>query len=354
MSDLFRRVLVVRYGRIGDMLVVTPALRAIKRAHPDARIDVLTSRDGLAVLAENPCVDAVHRLEWRRVPRLLNPPRAAVLRRLRAKGFDTIFLFEGGEHHRALVRDLHVPRVFTFVRPGQEADAFHARRQRHHELFNFFAVLALASVQPDGENYDFTVGEPARLEAARLLAGAGLDPLSKIAGLHAGHFRRKRITRQPHPKTWPIERWIETAKGLLDTGHSAVLLTGSRSERTLNQRIARALPPGRAVDLAGQTNLRTLAAVIERCRIFIAPDTGPAHLAAAVNTPLVALFGPKPPDIMGPRGDEARIARLFPLPSTASDKQQRRHHPRLWATTPSDVLAAVNRVLDAPASTGVT
>jgi lipopolysaccharide heptosyltransferase II len=352
MIDPPRRVLVVRYGRIGDMLVVTPAIRAIARAHPGVRIDVLTSRDGMAVLADNPHVGNVHGFEWRRVPAPINPPRAALVRRLRATGYDTVFLLEGGEHHRALVRDLNAPRVYTFARDGEDSDRFHARRHKHHELFNFFAVLALAEIPPDEESYDFTVGDAARHEAGRLLERAGLDPGAPVAGLHAGHFRRRRFTRQPHAKTWPIERWIETAMGLLEAGFGTIVLTGAASEQKLNQRIAGALPPGRGIDLAGRTDLRTLAAIIERCRVFLAPDTGPAHLAAAVNTPLVALFGPKAPDIMGPRGDESRIARLFPAPSTASFEQRRGHHPRLWAITPVDVLEAVHRIAAVPAPTG--
>src|SRR5690606_27933029 len=91
----FRRVLVVRFGRIGDILVVTPALRAIARAHPAAAIDVLTTDAGVVTLAGNPHVRHTFVLRARRLPSLLNPERARLVKSLRAHAYDAVFLLEG-------------------------------------------------------------------------------------------------------------------------------------------------------------------------------------------------------------------------------------------------------------------
>ncbi|MGH7504989.1 MAG: glycosyltransferase family 9 protein, partial [Longimicrobiales bacterium] len=140
-----------------------------------------------------------------------------------------------------------------------------------------------------------------------------------------------------------------------------VVLTGSAAERELNRTIVERLgreaadpfrrsplsgSSPRIIDLAGRTDLRTLAAVIERCTVFVASDTGPAHLAAAVGTPLVALFGPKPSHVMGPLGHDARIARLHPPPSTVPDTERGHHHARMWAIEVDHVMAAVERVME--------
>jgi ADP-heptose:LPS heptosyltransferase len=96
------------------------------------------------------------------------------------------------------------------------------------------------------------------------------------------------------------------------------------------------------VDFSGRTELETLAALMERCALFVTPDTGPGHLAAAMGTPLVSLFGPKSPEIMGPIGDPAKTRWIYREPSQASETEREGHHPRMWAITVSDVLAAVD------------
>jgi ADP-heptose:LPS heptosyltransferase len=338
-----RRVLVIRFGRVGDMLVVTPALRALRQRIPGGRIEVLTTAAGAATLATNPNADSTHVLRWRRVPAALNLERARLVRRLRRARFDTIFLFETGERYRKLANAIGVPRVCTFARADEDADAFHARRGDRHEAQHFADVLALAGVQTDGLHYDYPVGDAARARAGELLGAHGVARSETLVGVHAGHFVRRR-RRLPHPKAWPAERYVEVIRALANRGVDRVVLTGSPMERELNARIAASLPDDLTVDLAGATDLESLAAVIERCAVFIAPDTGPAHLAAAVRTPLVALFGPKAPHFMGPRGDETRIRRLYPEPADASKKERRGHHPRMWAITVADVLEAVDQM----------
>lgn len=338
-----RRVLVIRFGRVGDMLVVTPALRALRRRMPGGRIEVLTTAAGAATLATNPNADAVHVLRWRRVPSALNLERARLVRRLRRARFDAIFLFETGERYRKLARAIGVERVFTFARADESADAFHARRGDRHEAEHFGDVLALGGVPMDGLHYDYPVGDAARARAGELLGARGVSRGERLVGVHAGHFvRRKR--RMPHPKQWPTERYIEVIRSLADRGIDRFILTGSAMERELNARIRSALPEDLVVDLAGATDLESLGAVIERCELFISPDTGPAHLAAAVRTPLVALFGPKSPHMMGPLGVESLIRRLYPEPGDASVRERRGHHPRMWAITVADVLDAIGQL----------
>ena len=351
------RTLVVRFGRLGDMLVVTPALRAIRRAAPDARVDVLTSHDGRTVLARNPHVHALHVLRARRVPRAINIERLRLEARLRAIGFDSVFLLEGAHRYRDLVRRLRAPRVYTFALAGETADAFHAPRGDGHELHNFFAVLALAGIAPDGEQYDFSLPDPARARARTLLEAAGLRgpsigpspaPTGTLVGVHAG-FHRRRLRRRTHPKAWPLERWSRVIVQLAERTGSRFVLTGSQRERALNDRIIAGLPSGLAHNMAGETDIETLAAIIDQCDVFIAPDTGPAHLAAAVGTPVVALFGPKPPHIMGPRGDERIIARLYAEPSAADERERQGHHPRMWALQAEDVVDAAVALLECAA-----
>jgi ADP-heptose:LPS heptosyltransferase len=351
----FERALVIRFGRIGDMLVLTPALRALHRAHPAGSIDVLTSRDGEIALGGNPHVRDVLVFRRRRLPPLVNVERARLLRVLRHRRYDVVFLFETAERYRRLARAIGVQQVFSFARDDEDASSTLAvRRPDRHEGLRFLDVIALAGIPPDGVHYDFAIAADARQRAARTLREAGIPDDAPIAGIHAGHFQRRRRSR-PHAKAWPVARYAAVVHGLRDRGVH-VVLTGSSAERTLNERILAALDSGEAVppatggaasviDISGRTDLATLAAIIDRCAVFVAPDTGPAHLAAAVGTPVVALFGPKAPYIMGPLGDPARIVRLHPEPSPAPDRDRDHYHPRMWAIGVQDVLAALDTLL---------
>lgn len=338
-----RRILVIRFGRIGDILVLTPALRAIAGAHPDAEIDVLTTAAGVATLAGNPHVRDVFELRARRLPRLLNRERARLVRQLRGRAYDAAFLFEGAQRYRTLADDIGAPTTWSFARDDEPETPTRVRRAPdRHEGLRFLDVLARAGIPAAGVHYDFHVDDAARERARTLLDEAGIARDARIAGIHAGHFQRGLRLRKPHAKTWPADRYAEIIRRLDALGYT-VVLTGGAGERVLNRRIA-ALAGVAVTDLAGRTDLRTLAAVIQRCDVFLAPDTGPAHLAAAVRTPLVALFGPKPPHIMGPLGDDARIVRLHPEPSGEDDAARGGHHPRMWAITVEDVMRAIGRL----------
>ncbi len=343
-----RSALVVRFGRMGDVLVLTPVLRALRQALPGARINVLTTPAGRSVLRGSTRVDQVHVLTWRRVPAFINPERARLLRELRTAQYDAVFLLETGQHYHTLVQALGVERVYSFARDGERPGPLRARRADRHELQNQLAVVALAGVAPAGPHYEFAVSRGAHDRALALLSKHGVREGRPLAGIHAGHFQRRRLRQAPHAKSWPADRWTALARSLHDTLGFTVLLTGSQGEAALNRRIMAELPDGIAIDLAGATDLETLGAILQRCDVFIAPDTGPAHLAAAVDTPLVALFGPKPPHIMGPLGDEARIARLHPPASAVPVAQRHGHHARMWAIGVDDVMAAVRQVLSAP------
>ncbi|MGH7545718.1 MAG: glycosyltransferase family 9 protein, partial [Gemmatimonadota bacterium] len=104
----FRRVLVVRFGRIGDLLMLTPALRALGVAAPEAAIDLLTTPIGAATLATSPRLRARHVLRWRRIPHRVNPEKIRLVRRLRSLALDAVFLFERAPRFHALVDALGV------------------------------------------------------------------------------------------------------------------------------------------------------------------------------------------------------------------------------------------------------
>jgi ADP-heptose:LPS heptosyltransferase len=109
-------------------------------------------------------------------------------------------------------------------------------------------------------------------------------------------------------KQWHLDRFADVATQLSREHGATLVLTGAIEDRPLVDAVKAALPPDvAALDFAGSMELPVLAALLERLRLFITADTGPMHLAAAVGTPVVALFGPSDPDRYGPLADQARV-----------------------------------------------
>ena len=144
----------------------------------------------------------------------------------------------------------------------------------------------------------FVVPGEAHQRATRLLAAAG-RPLVAI------HVSGGRPIKQ-----WDPERFAEIARRLIASVDATIVLTGSAGDRPLVDFVKRHLPPARVIDVSGQVDLLTLAGILERVDLLITGDTGPMHLAVAVDTPVVAIFGPSDPARYGPRGTFDRIVRV--------------------------------------------
>jgi heptosyltransferase-2 len=102
-------------------------------------------------------------------------------------------------------------------------------------------------------------------------------------------------------RMWPVERFAEVARALVDTAGARIVLVGGPGEQTLTRRLAELVArPGRVLDLAGRSDVHQTAAIIEQCDLFLGNDSGPMHMAAAVRTPVVAVFGPSNQTAWGP------------------------------------------------------
>lgn len=342
----FRRVLVVRFGRIGDLLMLTPALRALGVAVPEAAIDLLTTPVGAATLATNPRLRARHVLRRRRIPLRVNPEKIRLVRRLRALALDAVFLFERAPRYHALVEALGVTRVYALAPWGKPPGPYQiVHADDLHGVANFDRLLAHAGVPHAGWEYEMPIRDEAHRRADDLLREHGIARGAPVVGLHLGHFqRRRRWRRKCDPRSWPPDRYAEVVRRLASRGASRFIFTGSADEAALVARVTRELPRDRIVNLAGKTDLPTLGAVLRRCALFIAPDTGPAHLAAAVGTPLVALFSRLSPALSGPMGAAERVQHIYREPVDLPARARGDCHPRMYAITVEDVMDAVDRL----------
>lgn len=290
------RALVIKLRHHGDVLLTSPVLGALKAHAPKTEIDALVYADTAPMLAGHPALDQLYVVgrAWRRQPllrRLLAEWR--LFSALRARRYDLIVHLSEHPRGATLARSLGArysvapivawrgrswARSFTHLYP------LLANGRRHQVELNLDALRRIG-VQPAPEErrVQFAAGAAAETRIAALLAEHRLQ-----AGAYVHMHPASRWTF----KCWPREKTAELIGRLADTGHR-VVLTAAPEEAECNfvAEIARQAR-GEPVNLAGKLSIKELGALSARARLFVGVDSMPMHLAAALGTPTVALFGP--------------------------------------------------------------
>ncbi len=289
-----KRILIVAVNWLGDLLFMTPAIRAIRRAHRDSFIACLVPPRGLDLLEGNPNLDEVIPLEEvRGLPNLFRWGR--IIRRLREGRFDAAYLF-----HRSLTRALWVRAAGIPHRVGYRtwkrgwllttaADA--PAPDSIHKAEWFLRMLEADGIRRDGMQYEIGIRQEDRDAAQRLLRELGVGEGEPLVALHAGaNWRLKR---------WPAGNFARLADGLRDRFRARVLFVGGEGDQALVEEI-RGRMRGPALAVAGRTNFRELGALLAHARLLVSNDSGPLHLGVAVRIPVIGLFGPTKPELTGP------------------------------------------------------
>ena len=277
------RILVVRAGALGDTLMATPLLPALAERHPGASIDVLASAVAAPLLTNNPHVSTVFPLRWRNLPLGLSLEKLALVRRLRAATYDLAIVLEHASRYWNLVRRAKPARILGFAEVRFDPSLHSSANNLRAAGFDDWAARDL-SPQVFLDEGD--------LSEARQAMGPP-DDSSVIVGLHVGYgpVGRKKRNQDTRLRGWKLENFVELGRRLAQDG-CRIVLTGSRDDRDAVSIVARDLPPRSVVNLAGALSVRGLGAAISRMSVLVSVDSGPAHVAAAVGTPLVVLWGP--------------------------------------------------------------
>ena len=312
-------VLLLRLERIGDLLMTRDAIGAVRERVPDARIDLVVGSWNEAVARLLPGVDRVETLDaaWlardrrsRGLPTLMR--RAWSWRRQR---YDLGINFEGDIRSNVLLWLSGASRRAGFGMAGGApllTDPV-AYNPRAHVAANSMALVeralgpegstATPDRRPPAGSSRLSLPAEARVRAADLLGLPVAGGTPPLVGIHASGGREI--------KQWEPARFAEVASTLGRSRGATIVLTGSAADRLLVNRVAALLPADvRCIDLAGRVDVVGLAAVLERLDVLVTADTGPMHLAAAVGTPLVALFGPSDPARWGPLSPSPHIVRI--------------------------------------------
>jgi lipopolysaccharide heptosyltransferase II len=298
-----RRVLAVRLDNLGDVLVTSPALRAIKESLPQAELTLLASPIGAAIGRLNPFVDRVIAYQapwmdpWQRLPQDLERERRAIAA-VRARRFDAAVIFTS-------FRQSPLPAAYLCYLAGvplrlgatnDGAGSLLTTRHKHverliHEAERGLELVATVGLGASADDLQLRVPAPARRRIAPLLRG-----LRRHAGplvvIHPGCTMPAR--------TYPWEQFADAADLLVEALGATVVLTGAPDEVPLVEQIrGRMRRPAHSA--AGSLALPELCALVEAADLVVTNNTGPMHIAAALKTPVVALFAlTNPPEQWGP------------------------------------------------------
>lgn len=287
-----QRLLVVKTSSLGDVIHALPVVQAIKEAAPHLTLGWVVRRRCADILRGNPCIDPLYVIPDK--PSLAE--LIALRRELRSARYDMALDMQGLLLSGLVTRLSGAPvRVgWDRNREGNALFLTHplvpGKGKHAHEvdlLYGFADALGVHAPHPEFTPQPYLAAEGAAQAAACLV---GL-PHPRIA-LNVGASRAY--------KRWPLENWVQVASSLVQSGQSVVFV-GDKTDAESVAQITPTLASG-FVNLAGKTTLRELASVLAACDLLVSGDSGPMHLAVAVGTPVVAIFGATHPTRHGPYG----------------------------------------------------
>jgi len=319
----FRKILLIKLSAVGDVVHTIPVLNKLRRRYPMAQLDWLVTPAIAELLRHHPAITQIIEFEreawstpWRLTPFASYARLAA---KLRAASYDLVIDMHGQFRTAALTLATGAPARIGFDRPRAGVwDAsprkFPEQARKHawqgaregswlaythhipvptldlHAVDRYLNVGPLLGLDREPADFSFPIPQSAVSRVETLLAQHGVSRADIVIMAPGTIWETKR---------WGSDRFAKVAEHFLSKGF-AVILIGSQRERVVCEEVA-ALAPG-AVDLAGMTALSELAALIRRSAVSITNDSGPMHLAVALDRPVVSIFGPTDPIWIGPYG----------------------------------------------------
>jgi lipopolysaccharide heptosyltransferase I len=309
-------ILIVKMSAVGDVIHTLPALNAIRKHYPDAHIAWLVEEAASDLVEGHHALDRVlvsHRKRWLRGPLksscLDNISEAShFIKKLRDTKYDLILDFQGLLKSGVLIGLARGKRKVGYDKGMEHMEqSYRFLNERvppvsmdNHALLRGMMLLDTLGIPHREIVFNLPVQDRHRDMIDELLLQYEVTESVPLVAIHP--------VAKWETKLWTDGKFSMLADALIEQYGAQVVFTGSQGDRgrirgiILNMKAA-------AANLAGETTLRTLAALYERIDLLVSPDTGPMHVAAAVGTPVVALFGPTAPGRTGPFGNGHQVVR---------------------------------------------
>jgi heptosyltransferase-2 len=330
------RILVVRFSSMGDVLLTTPLVRAIRQRHPDASLTYVTKKAYLPLLSHNPRITEVIGYDPA-------TPLRDLTRRLAGERFDHRLDLHRSLRSRALRwsvggrwRTYPKHRLARSILIRFKRNVY---RDRRPVVERYFDAARDLDVQPDGGSLELFLSRGALDRAGRFLADRRLGRQRALVAVVPGAAHAT--------KRWPVRRWQHLVTQLTTRGYDVVVLGGAAEQQVADD--VAAAGAEFAASAAGRFDLQGSGALLKEARCVVSGDTGLMHMATAVGTPVVALYGPtvEPFGFFPYRARATVLERDLPCRPCSAMGGPRcplGHHRCLEDITPDEVFEAVRRL----------
>ena len=338
---MFKNILIIKPSSLGDVVHALPVLNKLRAAYPAARLSWLVGTQAAPVVESNPDLNEVFYFR-RSSRRPFSAARAqmALAKRLRTAGFDCVIDLQGLFRSAAFALATGTPRRIGLSSAREGAPLFYTdvveTPERIHAVDRYLLVGSILGFDSAAPQFNLAVPKAARDSVDRLLESVPALKRPFVA-LSVG-------ARWPS-KEYPAASLADVGRMLLTRFGGAVFLVGAPSSAAAASEIEKTIGTG-TVNLVGRTDVAELMALLARMDLFITPDTGAMHVADALGTPLVAVFGPTDPARTGPYLQKDRV--LFALDSCPRAPCLKRKCPDpvcMRAVNPDEVFRRAECVL---------
>jgi len=300
MPEAYKNILIVKPSSLGDIVLALPALTALRRNFPEARISWLVRPEFAALLENHPDLDEIIVFDRKFLGKAWFHPHAfgalvSLIRRLRAGSFDVVFDFQGLFRTASLAWLSGCRRRFGRGRAREFAHIFYTDKVDQdmkcaHLVDYYLRIIQAAGTRDTGVEFVLPKNPEAAKSVGRLLLSRNVSP-----GDYAVFVPGSAHT----DKCWPTERFAELADKITAKFGFSIVATGTEPEAEVVDKLKQQAKVSVA-NLAGQTSLSELMALLRGAKLVVSNDTGPGHIAAAAGVPLVLMFGRSNPVRVGP------------------------------------------------------
>lgn len=330
------RILLVRFSSIGDVLLTTPLIRVLRARYPGAMISALTKAPYAPLLADNPHLNDILRIDARHSV-------ARLAREIRQRNYTHLLDLHGNLRSRVL--RLLVPGRWSGFDARRKARRLLIRYKRNSYRSDvpvperYFEAAASLGVTPDGLPAELHLHPMAQARAEEWLGRQGLNSGTRFVAVAPGAAHST--------KRWPPDYWRQLVRQMSGEGYGVVALGGADDGPLCASIIESASGP--AVSAAGALGLQETGAVLRHAAAAVAGDTGVMHIATAVGTPVAAMFGPTVREFgFFPYLARARVLErdlgCRPCSSKGTLRCPLAHHRCLREIAPDEVAAAVREL----------
>lgn len=316
-----KRILVVTLSNIGDVILTTPVVEALIRQYPAARIDIVAGPNGREIFEKNKKISKI----------FIYDKRSGLFEKFR--------LLKKLKHtHYDMAVDLKNTMIPFLIGAAFKSRPLGRKRQGMHKKDQHLAVINSMGINT---------------RSLKMNIATDADDLKNVEELLSdvkGDFVVASCGAKSHTKRWPAENFAALCDCIRNELAFEIILVGKDegdfpdSDRVVADKVKREMKT-RPRDFLGKTNIRELALLIKKAKALITNDSAPLHIASAVSTPTIAIFGPTDPKKYGPLADDSIVLRKFLKCEPCEKPECGRNYECMREITVEEAFAAVKRVL---------